>query len=67
MPSKKAWFERPNGLIKKEGGGANELKERFAELLSESRECFDRLNICNLSKSLQDSISNSKHYKYKRI
>ncbi len=36
------------------GGGAQALKLKFAELLNERRECFERANICNRYKLLQD-------------
>ncbi len=49
-------MERLSGLIKI-GGGAQALKVRIAELLNESRECFDRLNICNRSKLLEDIMT----------
>jgi hypothetical protein len=50
-----AWVERPIGLIK-EGGGAQVLKVICAGLPKGRRECFNRINICNRSESLQDKI-----------
>ncbi len=42
-------MERPGGLIKRRGG-AQVHKVGFEELLNESRECFERANLCNQSK-----------------
>jgi len=39
------------------GDGAQALKLRFAELLNERRECFERANICNQYKLLQDIMT----------
>jgi hypothetical protein len=55
MLSWKAWVERPFGLIK-ERGRAQALKVSFAGLPNESRECFERANIYNRSKLLQDNL-----------
>jgi hypothetical protein len=44
------WVERPVGLIKR-GNGAQAQKLR---LQNKGRECFERANICNRSKSLPD-------------
>ncbi len=51
------WVVRPSGLIKR-GGGAQVLNVRFTEFLNESRECFERVNICNRSKSLKYICNN---------
>ncbi len=51
------WVVRPSSLIKR-GAGVQVLKVRFVELLNESRECFERANICNQSKSLQYICNN---------
>jgi hypothetical protein len=55
MPSWEVWVEIPSSRTKR-GGGAQALKVGSAELLNESRECFERANICNQTKYLQDKI-----------
>ncbi len=42
-------MDRLSGLIKR-GGGAQALKVKFAKMLNESRECFERVNTSNQSK-----------------
>jgi hypothetical protein len=45
MTSWKAWVQRPSGLKRRA------LKVRVQKMLKETRDCFERLNICNQSKS----------------
>ncbi len=50
-------MERPSGLIKT-GGGLQTPRVELAELLHEIREYYERVNICNRSKLLQDIFKN---------
>jgi hypothetical protein len=56
MPSWEPWVERPSSLIRR-GGELQALKVMLQKLLDNSREYLMRVNICNQSISVQDSIS----------